>query len=123
MDITEQDALPESYHPFPEGFAEVKLEHSPVILMAHGPDRCKGEKCALHNRSSHGMRAFMQHWRSDRQLMERICPHGVGHPDPDQWDYLVKKYGKRHASAEFVHGCCWERCCRTVNDSQLVTAE
>ena len=123
MDIPEHDALPESYDPFPDGFQEVKLEHSPVVLMAHSPDRCGGENCALHNRSDHKMRTFMQHWRDDRGLMERICTHGVGHPDPDQWDYLVKRYGEQTASSEFVHGCCWEHCCATRNDSQEVRAE
>jgi len=24
-----------------------------------------------------------EHWRYDRSFMERICAHGVGHPDPD----------------------------------------
>jgi len=115
MDITEHDALPRSFDPSPLGWEEAKLEHSPVLLMAHPPGKCAGEHCTLHNRSDHPMRAFMQHWRDDRGLMERICTHGVGHPDPDQWDYLVQRYGERRAHSEFVHGC--DGCCRvTVND-------
>lgn len=39
-----------------------------------------------------------QHWRGDRHLMERICPHGVGHPDPDD------------INPDGVHGC--DGCCR-----------
>lgn len=108
------DSLPDIAPP--PDFVEVTLEHSPVVLMAHPPKACAGSPCPLHNRTDHVLRGFMQHWRDDRGLMERICPHGVGHPDPDQWDYLVKRYGKRAASAEFVHGCCWMRCCATGND-------
>lgn len=37
------------------------------------------------------------HWRDDRSFMERICPHGVGHPDPDD----------EHADP--IHGC--DGCC------------
>jgi hypothetical protein len=121
---TPEFPLPRSFDPSPEGWVDAKLEHSPVIIKAHAPGKCAGEHCTLHNRSDHKMRAFMQHWRDDRGLMERICPHGVGHPDPDQREYLVKRYGKERASAEFVHGC--DGCCReplTVNDSQEVRAE
>ena len=40
----------------------------------------------------------------DRRIMERICPHGVGHPDPD--DVL---------NQDRVHGC--DGCCRELGDS------
>jgi hypothetical protein len=123
MDTSEHQPLPRSFDPSPKGWQRTKLEHSPVWIMAHEPGKCAAQTCTLHNRTDHGMRAFMQHWREDRGLMERICPHGVGHPDPDQWDYLVMTYGKRAAKVEFVHGCCHERCCRTVNDSQDLRAE
>lgn len=120
MDIPESP-LPRGFDPSPEGRETAQLEHSPIEIMAHAPSKCAGEACALHNRSDHKMRAFMQHWRDDRGLMERICTHGVGHPDPDQWDYLKQRYGKKTASAEFVHGC--DGCCRTVKGSQEVRAE
>jgi hypothetical protein len=41
------------------------------------------------------------HWRDDAGKMERICPCGVGHPDPDSM--YVDNY--------FMHGCCPKRCC------------
>lgn len=81
------------------------LEHTKVELRAHPPTDCEGRPCPLHNRTRHALRSFPQHWRSDRGLMERICPLGVGHPDPDQWHYLVATHGVRAAKAEFVHGC------------------
>ena len=78
-----------------------QLEHSDITLAAHPADKCRGEHCTLHNRSNHSMRSFPQHWRSDRGIMERICPHSIGHPDPNSpWD---------KDSAEWSHGCCG--CC------------
>lgn len=35
-------------------------------------------------------------WRGDRGLIERRCPHGIGHPDPD-------------TVGDTVHGC--DGCC------------
>lgn len=60
------------------------LEHTDCsIISVHDDSSCAGRPCTIHNRSDHSMRGFKQHWRSDRGIMERICPHGVGHPDPD----------------------------------------
>lgn len=70
-----------------------------VLVAIHFIDKCKGAHCVIHNPSDHMMRSFPTHWRSDRHIMERICPHGIGHPDPDD----ITKDG--------VHGC--DGCCRT----------
>lgn len=84
-----------------------KLEHSEEVLVGtHKPDHCLLEHCVIHNMSNHLMRSFPQHWRADRRIMERICPHGVGHPDPD--DIKTKN------TYEFVHGC--DGCCRGAYD-------
>jgi hypothetical protein len=48
------------------------------------------------------MRSFRQHWRGDRDMMERICTHGIGHPDPD--DFRI-----RMGFDSGVHGC--DGCC------------
>lgn len=75
------------------------LEHSTQLLFnTHDPSACSGRPCTIHNRTDHHMRAFPQHWRYDRGLMERICPHGVGHPDPDS-----------PPGTDMVHGC--DGCC------------
>jgi len=81
-----------------------QLEHSPTVLThVHTPDRCAREACTVHARSQHGMRDWPQHWRDDdRTLMERICPHGVGHPDPDS-PYPPDSHF-------WAHGC--DGCCR-----------
>ena len=70
---------------------------------------CQGFGCAIHWPSHHSMRDFPTHWRVDRSLMERICPHGVGHPDPDHMTWLRRTKGDEAADAEGVHGC--DGCC------------
>ena len=87
------------------------LEHREVDLRTHPATQCEGEICCIHNQTSHAMRAFPQHWRWDRQMMERVCPHGVGHPDPDHIDFVRRTRGDEVADFESVHGCCGERCC------------
>lgn len=78
------------------------LEHSDVWMVTHSPSEClRDDACTIHNRSDHSMRSFPQYWRQDRGIIERICPHGVGHPDPDSpWS---------PDSFQWVHGC--DGCC------------
>ena len=78
------------------------LEGGEGIIDIHGPEECRGEVCAIHNMTDHHMRHFPQHYRADRGIVERICPHGVGHPDPD--DYRILSGADRG-----THGC--DGCC------------
>lgn len=81
-------------------------------MYTHSPDLCRGEVCCIHNRTQHHMREWPQNWRQDRQLMERICPHGVGHPDPDHLTYLERTFGVERRNLEASHrcdGCCAPR--------------
>mgnify|MGYP000014538987 FL=1 len=79
-----------------------RLEHSDQVLRnVHLTDDCIGEWCTIHNRSEHSMRSFPQNWRDDRVLMERICPHGIGHPDPDDF-----KLRGNDAAVHACDGCC-----------------
>lgn len=83
------------------------LEHTDRQLYAvHNESLCKGRHCSLHNRSDHVLRHAPQHWRSDRGFMERICEHGCGHPDPDDYAVITQPevYG--------IHGCCHMSCCQ-----------
>lgn len=89
---------------------KVQLSGGQVLSGVHPKSRCKGRPCSIHNPSEHHMRDWVMVWRSDRQLMERICPlHGVGHPDPDHMDWLRRSYGDEIAKVEGIHGCCG--CC------------
>lgn len=80
------------------------LEHTELtVYKAHAADACSGNYCTIHNRSKHSMRKFPQHWRADRAIMERICPHGIGHPDPDEINLDI--------AGRSIHGCCGI-CCK-----------
>ena len=77
-------------------------EHGLVAKHVHDAARCAGRPCVMHNPSDHHMRSWPLHWRDDRVFFERICPHGVGHPDPDcvSYDPNVSLHG--------CDGCCYE---------------
>lgn len=70
---------------------------------------CATHGCVIHNPSDHTMKDFPTHWRDDRKLMERICPHGIGHPDPDDLAWKARTFGQDFANVESVHGC--DGCC------------
>lgn len=79
------------------------------VLKTHGPGQCSGEFCSIHNPSDHPLKDSPFNWRADRGLLERVCDHGVGHPDPDGLAHLARLKGKEFASVESVHGC--DGCC------------
>jgi hypothetical protein len=60
------------------------------LLHVHPRSRCEGRgiPCCIHDPSEHHMRAWPMNWRSDTGVMERTCPHGTGHPDPDHLAYV-----------------------------------
>lgn len=71
------------------------------VLVVHPPEHCAGQPCCIHNPSNHPLRAAPLAWRPDRRIMERQCPHGIGHPDPD--DVTVRAGGGVHG----CDGCCF----------------
>lgn len=78
-------------------------------LRTHTAEHCAGPVCAVHRPTEHHMRRWPMVWRSERALLERLCPHGVGHPDPDHLAFIRQKYGELEAHYESVHGC--DGCC------------
>jgi hypothetical protein len=67
-------------------------------LWVHAREYCQGEHCPIHNPSERAKAIGITHYRFDREIMERICEHGIGHPDPDA---ITDDDG--------VHGC--DGCC------------
>lgn len=75
-------------------------------LVTHTPDKCEGRPCAIHNRpSDHPLKDAPMYWRVDRGILERICDHGVGHPDADSANYL-ESIGKNYENVHGCDGCC-----------------
>jgi len=79
-----------------------QLENSKISLSVHKAENCMGDVCTIHKRTDHSMRRFPQMWRADRKIMERTCPHGVGHPDPDEYKIIEGIDDGEHA----CDGCC-----------------
>ena len=69
-------------------------------LRVHAKGNCISGYCIIHNPSDHHMRDWQLIWRNHRGF-ERICPCGVGHPDPDD------------SIHDGDHGCCG--CCSPKN--------
>lgn len=81
-----------------------KPKKGTLVFWTHSADQCSGQFCVIHNPSDHNMKDWPRNWREDRGIMERICQHGCGHPDPDDMNYR-KMAGIYHSSDE-IHGCC-----------------
>lgn len=79
---------------------EVYIDGTGQEIFVHSVNICQGGPCPIHNPSNHHMRDWPTHWRNDKGIMERICPHGVGHPDPDD----------RGNPCLTIHGC--DGCCQ-----------
>lgn len=80
------------------------------VLSTHDPEKCRGQWCCVHNPSHHAMREFRLEWKASRRLMERICSHDVGHPDPDDIAFRRKIIGDNYANMMAVHTC--DGCCQ-----------
>lgn len=81
------------------------LNRGEMVLSVHPQQMCSPGPCVLHNPSDHHMREWRTHYRGDKRLMERICPHGIGHPDPDDLAWHTSQGRGYHG----VHGC--DGCC------------
>lgn len=69
------------------------------LAICSAVQRNRGD-CVIHRRKDTHMKGWPTHWRSDwGGFMEVICPHGIGHPAPEE----LRPGG-------FGHGC--DGCCR-----------
>lgn len=115
-EIFEDDPLPDPLPPdgflvressgrvyFVDGFGR-------AVENIHAPEKCAGRSCVIHNQSEHRMRGMTLSWRQADAFdikpshFERICSHGIGHPDPDSSDFL-----RSTGQSVDVHGC--DGCC------------
>jgi hypothetical protein len=83
-------------------------------VHASSPD-CFEYNCCIHNPSDHPLVDADIVWRQAGAFdikpshMERICEHGVGHPDPDALAYLNRTGKGELAHSLSIHGC--DGCC------------
>lgn len=85
------------------------------VLKTHSESYCSGPIgengrpiCCVHNPSKHHMVTWPQNWRGDKGMMERMCLHGVGHPDPDDVKVIKTEWAG-------IHGC--DGCCIQLMDA------
>jgi hypothetical protein len=93
-------------------FARDRLRLESGQIIQHHPEVQCTPPCSIHSPSWHRMREWPRNWRQDRRLMERLCKHGVGHPDPDDLAYRARQAGLEPDSLFFwegIHGC--DGCC------------
>lgn len=86
-------------------YTAVERDFIPRLTNTHPISVCLGRPCVIHNPIDHHMRSWPMLWRADRGLVERVCPCGVGHPDPSQASFWIES-GQMW---QFSHGCCG--CC------------
>ena len=70
--------------------------------------RGAGTPCVIHNPSRgsiFNLEDWPYNWRDDTQVMERLCSHGIGHPDTDQYAF----WNLHSLDSKKVHGC--DGCC------------
>lgn len=84
---------------------QVAIARAELAKVAHNSNTCEGGVCVVHNPSNHGMQEWTFLYRSDRNIVERICPHGIGHPDPDQ----IYWWNSSGLDYQGIHGC--DGCC------------
>lgn len=90
---------------FTETATDMKESEIQQVLTTHDASKCKGSHCCIHNPSDHSMRTWPLNWRDDKGVMERICPHGIGHPDPDDAAYNIS-IGREYLTVHGCDGCC-----------------
>ncbi len=83
-------------------------------LLVHNRSECAGQHCSIHNPSDHPLMDRPLNWRG--HVMERICTHGIGHPDPDDSAWR-RRTGQ---PVNGIHGC--DGCCsgRRLPDTEPV---
>jgi hypothetical protein len=81
-----------------------------VRMRIHGPEVCAGEACCFHNPSDHRLKDRPMNLRTDWgvPLVERMCEHGIGHPDPDSVAWLLRTTGQESWGIHGCDGCCFE---------------
>lgn len=85
------------------------------LVNVHPEAACAGRGCAIHNHPTlHPLMFAPLNWRDDKDILERVCTHGIGHPDHDSAIYLQSVGDGVHN----LHGC--DGCCGGVGGESWV---
>ncbi len=78
------------------------------VLTTHTINEGCAYGCVIHNpdrNAVENVEHWQYNWRTDRGIMERICEHGVGHPDSDSARFL-DGIGQSYQNIHGCDGCC-----------------
>lgn len=78
-----------------------------ILRNVHATGICTGRACIIHAPSNHRMSSWPLSPRI--KLIERLCRHLVGHPDPDSVAYLQQLTGEEEWDIHGCDGCCTKR--------------
>lgn len=81
------------------------------MIQCHDSSDCLGNWCCIHKPMPGPWHAWPRYWRSDRAIMERICPCGVGHPVVEDYERFVV-LGQ---AWQLIHGCCGIHPCTPID--------
>lgn len=73
-------------------------------VHANSPE-CQEHGCPIHNPSDRAVAIGTTHYNTERQRMDRVCEHGLAHPDPDSQDWRERHFGDRDDEHD-CDGCC-----------------
>lgn len=82
-----------------------------LITNVHSPTLCEGRGCPVHHPSDHRMKGWPTNFREGGMFdikpphTERVCEHGIGHPDPD--DIVFWANQGEDISIHGCDGCCF----------------
>lgn len=105
-----------------------------VYLKTHAPSVCAGQNCCIHNPSDHHMKDWPLVHRTDEGVLvpvdvvgtrafdgepvaimrkfvrsDRVCAHGVAHPDPDSLAWLHTQIASYPWEDHPCDECCIEK--------------
>ena len=83
---------------------DIALVQNGMLTRVHSRSACTGRNCWIHNPSESPLSDRQVVWRADKRIAERICTHGIGHPDPDDVEY--NRTIGRDTSVHGCDGCC-----------------
>lgn len=85
--------------------------HSGYIPTVHSPADCESGPhrkagCWIHRPSAHKMTDWPVEWDDFASVAERLCSHGIGHPDPDHLAYAMELAPRPGQAEHSCDGCC-----------------
>lgn len=76
------------------------------VIYIHNKKNCKGRGCPVHHPSDHEMKKWPMSWNLQVLSMERVCEHGIRHPDPDDYKFRQDNQIDIPDHAKDCDGCC-----------------